>query len=66
MFGHVLRDDPRRREEYEQTEPEGAQHDRTESKLPCGIAEDHPNQPEEQSEEAESDRDGDRPSDDCG
>jgi hypothetical protein len=57
-----LRDDPRRRPQYEQAGGEGAQHERTQSRLPNRIAKDHPQQPEEQSEEAESDCNGDQPS----
>jgi hypothetical protein len=58
-----LRDYPRRRPEYEQTERESTQHERTQSRLPGRIAEDHPQQPNEQSEQAQSDRNGDQPSD---
>jgi hypothetical protein len=58
-----LRDDLRRRPEYEQTERESAQHERTPSRFPDRIPEDHPQQPQKQSEEAECDRNGDHPSD---
>jgi hypothetical protein len=61
-----LRDDPRRRPEYEQAESESNQHERTHSRLPSRIAKDHPQQPGEQSEQAETDRNGDHPSDDRG
>jgi hypothetical protein len=61
-----LRDVLRRRPEYEQTERESAQGEHTQSRLPYRIPEDHPQQPQKQSEEAECDRNGDHPSDDRG
>jgi hypothetical protein len=48
-----LRDDLRRRPEYERTERESAQHERTQARLLCRIPEDHPQQPQKQAEEAD-------------
>jgi hypothetical protein len=61
-----LRDDLRRGPEYEQSERESAQHERTPSGVPDRIPEDHSQQPQNQPEEAECDRKGDYPSDDRG